>query len=131
MPLRNSIALSGIIFFANSYYHSLCIIACLYYRPLSGYNEQLSQGFDKPEHSDSADAGSIAIALYTSLWAYDGWNTLNYVTEEIDNPYRNLPIAIFIALPLVTLCYVFVNISYFTVMTLTDVADSEAVAVVR
>ena len=98
---------------------------------MSGYNEQLSQGFDKPEHSDSADAGSIAIALYTSLWAYDGWNTLNYVTEEIDNPYRNLPIAIFIALPLVTLCYVFVNISYFTVMTLTDVADSEAVAVVR
>ena len=64
------------------------------------------------------------------MWAYDGWNTLNYVTEEIDNPYRNLPIAIFVAIPLVTLCYVLVNISYFTVMTLVEISDSTAVAVV-
>ena len=95
-----------------------------------GGNEQLSQGFDKPTGADSADAGSIAIAIYTGMWAYDGWNTLNYVTEEIDNPYRNLPIAIFVAIPLVTLCYVLVNISYFTVMTLVEISDSTAVAVV-
>jgi L-type amino acid transporter 9 len=30
--------------------------------------------------------GNIATAFYTGLWAYDGWNNLNYVTEEIKNP---------------------------------------------
>ena len=30
--------------------------------------------------------GNIATAFYSGLWAYDGWNNLNYVTEEIINP---------------------------------------------
>lgn len=32
--------------------------------------------------------GVIATAFYTGLWAYDGWNNLNYVTEEIQNPSK-------------------------------------------
>lgn len=39
-------------------------------------------------------------------------NNLNYVTEELINPYRNLPLAIICGIPIVTLCYVLVNISY-------------------
>ena len=30
--------------------------------------------------------GDIATAFYSGLWAYDGWNNLNYATEEIKNP---------------------------------------------
>ena len=30
--------------------------------------------------------GRLATAFYSGLWAYDGWNNLNYVTEEIINP---------------------------------------------
>ncbi|XP_019361149.1 PREDICTED: B(0,+)-type amino acid transporter 1 isoform X2 [Gavialis gangeticus] len=32
--------------------------------------------------------GSISLAFYNGLWAYDGWNQLNYITEELKNPYR-------------------------------------------
>lgn len=39
--------------------------------------------------------------------------------------------AIIIGIPLVTVCYVMVNIAYFTVMTTTDLLSSPAVAVVR
>ncbi|NXN10795.1 BAT1 protein, partial [Indicator maculatus] len=72
---------------------------------------------------------SISLALYNGLWAYDGWNQLNYITEELKNPYRNLPLSIIIGIPLVTVCYVLINISYFTVMTSTELLQSQAVAV--
>ncbi|XP_046399734.1 b(0,+)-type amino acid transporter 1-like isoform X2 [Ischnura elegans] len=73
--------------------------------------------------------GSIATAFYTGLWAYDGWNNLNYVTEEIVNPSVNLPRSIIIGIPLVTMCYFFINISYLTVMSAAELIESEAVAV--
>lgn len=38
--------------------------------------------------SSKATLGNIATAFYTGLWAYDGWNNLNYVTEEIKNPSK-------------------------------------------
>ncbi|XP_016115715.1 b(0,+)-type amino acid transporter 1-like [Sinocyclocheilus grahami] len=30
----------------------------------------------------------MGIAFYQCLWSYDGWNTLNYVTEEINHPEK-------------------------------------------
>lgn len=44
---------------------------------------------------------------------------------------RNLPLAILIGIPLVSVCYVLVNVAYFTVMTTTELLLSPAVAVVR
>jgi L-type amino acid transporter 9 len=55
----------------------------------------------------------------------------NYVTEEIINPRRNLPLSIVIAIPMVTVCYLLVNISYLTVMSPSEMMISDAVAVVR
>lgn len=50
----------------------------------SGNVQHLSNAFDKPVPS----MGVIATAFYTGLWSYDGWNNLNYVTEEIKNPSK-------------------------------------------
>ena len=43
---------------------------------------------------------------------------------------RNLPLAIIIGLPLVTACYLLVNISYLAVMSPIELLQSDAVAVV-
>ncbi|XP_033625641.1 b(0,+)-type amino acid transporter 1-like isoform X1 [Asterias rubens] len=77
----------------------------------------------------SGNVFAYGIAFYQGLWAYDGWNQLNYITEELINPYRNLPLAIIIGIPLVTGLYILVNIAYFTVMSPEELLQSGAVAV--
>ncbi|XP_077166264.1 B(0,+)-type amino acid transporter 1 [Paroedura picta] len=90
-----------------------------------GNTQNLTNSFEGPPLS----VGAISLAFYNGLWAYDGWNQLNYITEELKNPYRNLPLAIVIGIPLVTVCYTLINLSYFTVMTSTELLQSPAVAV--
>ena len=86
--------------------------------------------FLKDDSTVVPSVGRIATAFYSGLWAYDGWNNLNYVTEEIINPKRNLPLSIIIAIPMVTVCYLLVNISYLAVMSPSEMMISDAVAVV-
>ncbi|XP_054723752.1 large neutral amino acids transporter small subunit 2-like, partial [Uloborus diversus] len=74
-------------------------------------------------------AKSISLAFYSGLFAYGGWNYLNFVTGELKDPYKNLPRAIWIGLPLVTCVYVLVNIAYFAVVPSTELLASPAVAV--
>ncbi|XP_044520117.1 B(0,+)-type amino acid transporter 1 isoform X1 [Gracilinanus agilis] len=88
-----------------------------------------TKNFENSFDDASISVGAISLAFYNGLWAYDGWNQLNYITEELKNPYRNLPLAIIIGIPLVTVCYVLMNVSYFTIMTSTELLQSQAVAV--
>lgn len=64
------------------------------------------------------------------MWAYDGWNNLNSATEEIINPNRNLPLSIIISVPMVTIIYVLVNLSYLVVLDKNEFLNSESVAYV-
>ncbi|XP_051865935.1 large neutral amino acids transporter small subunit 2-like isoform X2 [Pristis pectinata] len=75
------------------------------------------------------DIGLVALAFLQGSFAYGGWNFLNYVTEELVDPYTNLPRAIFISIPLVTFVYVFANIAYVTAMSPMELLASNAVAV--
>lgn len=43
--------------------------------------------------------------------------------------YRNLPRSIMVGIPLVTLCYALINISYLAAMSPIEMIESEAVAV--
>ncbi|CAK8682350.1 unnamed protein product [Clavelina lepadiformis] len=90
-----------------------------------GKTENITNGFENSISSFSA----VALGFYSGLWSYDGWNQLNFVTEEIKNPVKNFPIAILIGIPMVTVLYILVNIAYFTVMTPSEIIASSAVAI--
>ncbi|TRY85919.1 hypothetical protein DNTS_011933 [Danionella cerebrum] len=80
--------------------------------------------FSKPP-----SVGQVALAFLHASFAFSGWNFLNYVTEEVVNPRRNLPRAIYISIPLVTCVYTLTNIAYFSSMSPEELLSSNAVAV--
>ena len=67
-------------------------------------------------------------ATVATLWAYDGWNNLSMVAGEVENPQRNIPIALILGTLLVIAVYVLANISYFYVLTPDHIAKTNTVA---
>jgi APA family basic amino acid/polyamine antiporter len=67
-------------------------------------------------------------ALVAALWAYDGWNNLNMVSSEIQNPQRNIPRALILGVLLVGAIYLCANIAYFYVLSASEVAATDRVA---
>jgi APA family basic amino acid/polyamine antiporter len=55
--------------------------------------------------------------LVPAMFAYGGWQSLNYVSEEVRNPQRNLPRAILIGVFCVIAVYVSANVAYVHVLT--------------
>ncbi|PHZ15136.1 amino acid transporter [Rhizopus microsporus ATCC 52813] len=76
----------------------------------------------------SISYGQIALAFYSGLWAYDGWNNLNYVSGEMKNPHRDLPRVIIFGIPLVVFCYMLSNVAYLAVLRPEVVMHSNTVS---
>nr|XP_020472450.1 cystine/glutamate transporter-like [Monopterus albus] len=98
----------------------LLLSACL-----SGKTENFQKGFE----IDSLTLDKLPLAFYNGLYAYSGWFNLNYVTEEVINPNRNIPLAIICSMVTVTVFYVLVNVAYYTMISPAELLLSDAVAV--
>ncbi len=70
-------------------------------------------------------AGFVA-AMLGALWAYNGWNEMTFVSGEVKNPTRNIPIALVTGMLICSGLYVFVNSTYFYVLTPAEIATVPA-----
>ena len=57
----------------------------------------------------SSNAGNMKNGVI-GMFSFEDWSALNLVSQELVNPERNFPIVICVGLPLVTVCYLLVNI---------------------
>lgn len=88
-------------------------------------SESLTESlFDGSSHSPSA----YSLALYSGLWAFDGWDQANYVGGDMHNPQKNIPRAIHSSMLIVTVLFLLANLSYFVVLDKTIVSLSNTVA---
>ena len=71
-------------------------------------------------------SAGFAAAMLGALWAYNGWNEMTFVSGEVKNPKRNIPLALATGMIICMVLYVFVNTTYFYVLTPTAVASVPA-----
>ncbi|KAF2671603.1 amino acid transporter [Microthyrium microscopicum] len=77
----------------------------------------------------SSSVSQWAVALYAGLWAFDGWDNVNFVTGEFINPSRDLPRVIHTSLGAVIISYLLANLSYFLVLPSDVINSTNTVAV--
>lgn len=70
----------------------------------------------------------IAIAIVPVLWAYEGWNLVTFVSGEVRNASRNIPLALGTSLLIVTAIYTASIWVYLRALTVPEIIASKAVA---
>ncbi len=71
---------------------------------------------------------AFGVALIAAFWAFDGWNNVSFISGEVKNPQRNLPLALAGGILAVAALYMVVNLGYFKVLSLSDIQNSPFVA---
>lgn len=84
-----------------------------------------------PDMSTWELLGHFSAALYGALWAYSGWEKGIYVSAELSNPVRQLPLAINTAIPTIIACFLATNAAYYILLPWNVVSTTDSVAVVR
>lgn len=71
---------------------------------------------------------AFGAAMVPILFTYGGWQNANYVGEEIENPKRNLPLALMAGTIAVVVIYITVNVVFLRAMGLNGLASTSAPA---
>jgi APA family basic amino acid/polyamine antiporter len=67
-------------------------------------------------------SGAFAINLYFVSYAYSGWNAAAYLSNEIENPQRNLPRALLFGTVIVAFLYILLNFVFLYVAPQAELA---------
>ena len=62
-------------------------------------------------------------AMLSAFWAYDGWLSVAFISGEIKNPQKNVPVAIISGISLVMILYVLLNWAFIKVIPLNNLAS--------
>ena len=71
----------------------------------------------------------IGAAMVGSLFSSDAWNNVTFAAAEVQNPSRNLPLALAVGTGLVSLLYILTNVAYLNVLPFSgDPSGADALA---
>jgi basic amino acid/polyamine antiporter, APA family len=71
---------------------------------------------------------ALGVGLIAVFWAYDGWVYITWVSGEVKNPRRNVPLAMVLGVVAVAVIYIAMNVTYTYALPLNEVAKHETIA---
>ncbi|XP_074175153.1 solute carrier family 7 member 13 isoform X7 [Rhinolophus sinicus] len=93
---------------------------------LRGRKENV-QRFQKAFDAELPEASQFIQAVFQGLFAYSGAGCLTFIAGELKKPRKTIPKCILTVIPLVTVVYLLVNISYLTVLTPREILSSVSI----
>jgi APA family basic amino acid/polyamine antiporter len=81
-----------------------------------------------PDVSESPDASTFLFSLLPVFMSYGGWYTLTFLAGDLKRPERSMPIGIVAGLTIVIATYTLINAAYTRVLSVSEIAESPAVA---
>lgn len=69
-----------------------------------------------PEGLHMTFLAAMAVAMSKALFAYESWNSVTFVSEEVKNPQVNLPRSLWLGTAAVTGAYILTNIAYIYIL---------------
>ena len=84
--------------------------------------------FAMPHRSLTNLIAVVGLSFSGAFWAYDGWNNLTFVSGEVKNPQRNVPLGLLYGTVIVIGVYVLTNIAFLYVLPINVMAKSPLVA---
>ncbi|XP_014665449.1 PREDICTED: cystine/glutamate transporter-like [Priapulus caudatus] len=87
-----------------------------------------TENFENAFQPKPESVSSMALAFYSGLWAFTGWDAVNYGVEEVKNPTRTLPLSLLLGVGFSTVVYLMTNVAYHAVLTTDQLLSNTAVA---
>lgn len=94
----------------------------------NGSLSNLSSGFSISPSTSVNLVALLGLSLSGAFWAYDGWNNVTFISGEVKNPKKNIPLGLLYGTFIVIALYVVINIAYLYVMPIEEIARSPLVA---
>lgn len=101
------------------------IIVCGAIQLSKGDTENLEEMWD----GTSTEPGKIAVGFFYSVFIYGAWQIITNLMEEVKEPGRDLPRAVFVTFAFITTMCVLANVAYSVLLTPYEILQSDAVAV--
>jgi len=71
-------------------------------------------------HWEPLASPAFAVSLFWVMYSYSGWNAAAYVAGEVDDPRRNVPLALILGTSFVTVLYVALNLAFLRVVPVAE-----------
>jgi APA family basic amino acid/polyamine antiporter len=103
---------------------ALVALSPLLLTPWSGWQVDVTnyQSTDIPSQAGlAAQIGAILLAV---MWAYNGWEGVTTLAEEVREPQRNIPLALFGGIGVLIVLYMGANVAYHGVLTMEEMRQA-------
>ena len=82
----------------------------------------------EPATTSVVTATAVILSLQAAIYTYDGWAGVIYFSEEVTNPGRSIPRALFAGVLTIAAIYLLVNVALLYVLPMSQIAGKEFAA---